>query len=141
MNKLDAYQVAGLIVTILFGGGGMIAWFKLRGENTRVLVSAAEGAVLVQTNVIENLESQNKQRAADIAELRKDVERLQTELSKAQLVQQAYNALRLIHDEVVAERDQLRQKVREQNDHISELNSELIRVIRVVQKQDEGDSQ
>lgn len=46
------------IIVAIFGGGGLIAFFKLRGENALTSVDAAEGAVVVQSSVIDSLREQ-----------------------------------------------------------------------------------
>lgn len=50
------------VLAIVIGGGGIIggivAAFKLKPETQRIIVSAAEGAVIVQTKVITSLENQ-----------------------------------------------------------------------------------
>lgn len=50
------------VLTILGGGGligGLVALFRLRSDTARTTVSAAEGAVIVQSNVITNLQNEN----------------------------------------------------------------------------------
>lgn len=50
--------VLQIIVAILGSGGviaGLVAFFKLRSDNARTTVGAAEGAVIVQSGVITSL--------------------------------------------------------------------------------------
>lgn len=50
--------VLQIIVAILGSGGviaGLVAFFKLRTDNARTTVGAAEGAVIVQSGVITSL--------------------------------------------------------------------------------------
>lgn len=64
-----------LVVAVLGGGGilgGIVALFKLRPEVARVTVSAAEGAVIVQTGVIENLSGEITRLRTEIIEERRN---------------------------------------------------------------------
>ena len=45
--------VAGLLG--IFGGGTVVALFRVNADKQRVIVDAAQGAVIVQTGVIDNL--------------------------------------------------------------------------------------
>ena len=51
------------LITIIVGGGGIVggivALIKVRPETARVVVSAAEGAVVVQAKVIKSLTDEN----------------------------------------------------------------------------------
>lgn len=78
-----------LVIAILGGGGilgGVVALFKLRPEVTRVTVSAAEGAVIVQTSVITSLNSEVKRLREEIVEERRQcderVERQDQEIAR-----------------------------------------------------------
>lgn len=70
---MSADQIV-LIVIALIGGGGMVggitALLKIRPEAGQISVSAAQGAVIVQTGVIENLQR-------EMARLREQVEALE----------------------------------------------------------------
>lgn len=50
-----------LAIVIGSGGtiGGLVTLLRLRSDTARTTVSAAEGAVIVQSNVITNLENEN----------------------------------------------------------------------------------
>lgn len=50
-----------LAIVIGSGGtiGGLVTLLRLRSDTARTTVSAAEGAVIVQSNVIANLENEN----------------------------------------------------------------------------------
>lgn len=71
----ELWTVIGLIVAGLFGGGGIAAIYKMRGEGAKIVVDAAQGAVVVQSGVITDLTKQ-------ISDLRTDhqaeIEELQT---------------------------------------------------------------
>lgn len=51
-------ELAVAITVAIFGGGGLAALLRLRGETSRVVVDAAEGAVVVQSSVIRDLREQ-----------------------------------------------------------------------------------
>src|SRR5437667_4923674 len=85
------------IVSFLFGGGivtAIVAFYKMPAEKSAVIISAAQGAVIVQTGVIDN---QNKEiarlnaailtRDSRIAALEARVADLENTLSKVQLFQ------------------------------------------------------
>lgn len=59
------------VLTILIGGGGIatgvVALFKIKPEVARVTVSAAEGAVLVQTGVIASLRAEIERLCLELA--------------------------------------------------------------------------
>ena len=55
------------LILALAGGGGFVAWRRLRTEGPKILIEAAQGAVIVQSGVIEDLRQQ-------IADLRGRVE-------------------------------------------------------------------
>ena len=61
-----------LIAVIIgaFGAGGVVAFMKLRSENTKILVDAAQGAVVVQSGVIESLRADLQTAHEEIKELR-----------------------------------------------------------------------
>jgi hypothetical protein len=65
---------AETLITI-FGSGGIIAAivaiFKLRPETSRIIVSAAEGAVIVQSETINNLHKDVKRLRDDVQEERR----------------------------------------------------------------------
>lgn len=60
--------VAGIIIALL-GGGGLAAILKVRPEAAQISVSAAQGAVIVQTGVIEALREENRRLAERLTEL------------------------------------------------------------------------
>jgi len=46
------------LILLLGGGGGYVAWKRLRTEGPKILIEAAQGAVIVQSGVIEDLRDQ-----------------------------------------------------------------------------------
>ncbi len=57
--------VVGLIVAVL-GGGGLVALFRARPEGSKILVDAAQGAVIVQSGVIDSLRADLNAARAEI---------------------------------------------------------------------------
>lgn len=62
--------IVGIIVAA-FGGGGVAALFKLRGESAKIVVDAASGAVVVQSGVIDELREEIAELRREIAELKR----------------------------------------------------------------------
>jgi septal ring factor EnvC (AmiA/AmiB activator) len=74
------------IVTAVFSGGvtgSIVALLKVRQEAGQIVVTAAEGALVVQTGVIENLRTEMKRLEKDLTEARKMIEN-QSEIIKRQ---------------------------------------------------------
>jgi hypothetical protein len=64
-----AAEAPNWIPTILTGGG-LVAFFRARPEGSKILVDAAQGAVIIQTSVITELRAELAQRGTEIDELR-----------------------------------------------------------------------
>lgn len=110
--------IIGLVVTALFGGGGIVALLKFRGENTKVIVSAAGEMVLVQGNVVALLR-------AEMAELRQRCDALEAEAEEARKVRGELDELRGYHEEVKLERDEARGEARRLRIERDELRAEV----------------
>lgn len=71
---MTSVEVVIAIMVALFGGGGLTAFFRLGGEKTKIIVEAAQGAVVVQSavldDVLERLDRAEKRAGA--AEVRAD---------------------------------------------------------------------
>lgn len=65
------YMVA--VIGILLGGGGLTTLFRSRGEGSKLLVDAAQGAVVVQTAVMQSLRMELGEARSEIAQLRADL--------------------------------------------------------------------
>lgn len=64
------------LISVILGGGflsGIYALLKLRPEAGQITVTAAQGAVIVQTGVIESLNTELKRLSREIDELRKEL--------------------------------------------------------------------
>lgn len=80
-------ETIALIVAAIAGTGGIAALFKLRGENSKIFVDAAQGAVIVTTTVITALREQNADQAERLKALEARqlaMERTQSDLDDAQ---------------------------------------------------------
>ena len=70
-------------VGVLFGGGlltALIAFFKLRPEAGQIVVTAAQGALIVQSGVIDDLNSEITRLKAVIVEQDKEISALKQRL-------------------------------------------------------------
>ncbi len=77
-------------ITFIFGGGIVTAYqafYKVKPEAGQIVVTAAEGALIVQTGVIGNLNKEIERLHTEIAELKKENEQLRASLA-AVLTQQ-----------------------------------------------------
>lgn len=65
--------LAAVILAIIgfFFGGGLIAYLRLRKEGPKIIVEAAQGAVVVQSGVIATLEKQISDLTGQLVEARK----------------------------------------------------------------------
>lgn len=69
-------DIVGLIVAIGSGGliGGIVALYKMRPEAGQITVSAAQGALIVQTGVIDTLRFEIKRLTEHVDALEKENE-------------------------------------------------------------------
>lgn len=77
-----------LAVIGLFGSGSIIAFMRLRKEGPKIVVEAAEGAVVVQSSVIKDLRTQ-------IDDLRKELnesKKIQTRVRELEQNEELYKA-------------------------------------------------
>lgn len=74
----DQQAVSGTLVTSivtglvgLFGGGGLVALLRVNADKGKIVVEAAQGAVIVQTGVIDDLQEELARVKAELAEERR----------------------------------------------------------------------
>ncbi len=65
----NTLTVAAAVVIALLGGGGIYALLKVRPEASKISVDAAQGAVIVQTGVIDSLREENTRLANRLSEV------------------------------------------------------------------------
>lgn len=77
-----------LVVTVIAGacsGGGIVAAFRVKADRGKVVIETAQGAVIVQTGVMEELRKELTRLQSEIAELRDErdaeVTRLRAEVA------------------------------------------------------------
>lgn len=68
------WQIALAILGVVGGGGGIVALFKMRPEVSRVVISSAEGAVVVQSGVITDLRNEITRLRVELEEERRECE-------------------------------------------------------------------
>lgn len=74
--------VVTLIVTLLvglFGGGSLVALLRVSADKGKVVIEAAQGAVIVQTSVIDDLQDELNRVKKELADLRVQEARLWAE--------------------------------------------------------------
>lgn len=74
----------GFIVAVIigvFGGGSLVTLMRVKVDRSRVIVSSAEGAVIVQSGVIDDLQDEIKRLQAKVADLRKERDEEAAELN------------------------------------------------------------
>jgi tetrahydromethanopterin S-methyltransferase subunit G len=119
MNSNTATLVVTLLVAVI-GAGGIAAIIKAPKENARIIVDAAQGAVVVQSGVLQDVQRrlddveerarQAEQRAMYAEQRAQEAEtRLQREISRALAAEQ--------------ERDRLRHRVESLERKVAELEA------------------
>ncbi len=74
---------AGAAVLVgLFSGGTLVALFRVSADRGKVVIEAAQGAVIVQTGVIEALQDELNRLKAERATDRAEIGRLQGEVGR-----------------------------------------------------------
>ncbi len=95
------------IIIALFSGTGFVAWRRLRTEGPKIIIEAAQGAVIVQSGVIEDLRDQ-------IADLR-------LRLDDALKLQARVRQLEQSEEELQVENTRLKSEVRRLKERVTEL--------------------
>jgi hypothetical protein len=100
----------------LFGAGGLNALLKSRKEGTKILVDAAQGAVIVQTTVIdslrEELKIQKDESEKESSELRAEIAELRTHMAEINSLRVRVRDLEYQNEELKAENSLLASQVR-----------------------------
>ena len=103
-------------IVILGGGGGIISWFRLRNQNSKILVDAAQGAVVVQSSVIRDLknelEDQKRKAETENAELKAEIAELRTHLAEVNSLRTRIRDVEQQNEILVAENIMLKSQVK-----------------------------
>lgn len=111
-------QFAVPVLIALFGGGGFVAWQRLRKESPNIVVQAAQGAVIVQTDVLKTLQEELEYAKSEIASLR-------AELRSASHLQRRVRELEQREEELGAQNTRLRSQVADLQKRVNELERPL----------------
>jgi threonine dehydratase len=97
MTAKEVPELATIIISAIGGGGiitAIVAAFKVKPDIARVTVSAAEGAVIVQSGVISSLRDELNRLKADHAECEKRHDEMEERLTRE--VEQLRAALKAV---------------------------------------------
>lgn len=103
-------------IALLAGGGGVVAWRRLGKEGPKIIVEAAQGAVIVQSGVIDDLQDGLDRARSEIKELR-------AQLSEADRLRSRVRELEHREEELTAENTALKAQVKnlqKRVDHLEE---------------------
>lgn len=81
-NSNTVITVIAAVATLVFGGGGIYALLKVRPEAGQISVTAAQGAVIVQTGVIDSLKEENERLVLRIEVLERQMAAMEEYRSK-----------------------------------------------------------
>lgn len=85
LASIDLGTIVQLLIALVGSGGfvgGLYMLLKLRPEAGQITVTAAQGALIVQSGVIENLQEELSRVRADNKTLRKKVDELEEKYNK-----------------------------------------------------------
>ena len=82
-RAMTGHDIVVLVVSIIGGGGliaGIVALLKLRPEAGQILVTTAQGVVIVQSTVIDSLQKELSRVGSELDELREECRKREGEL-------------------------------------------------------------
>lgn len=81
MSTFDSPGLIGVVTGILgiFGGGTLVALFKLPADKNRVVIETAQGAVILQGGVLDSLHAEIARLNLRMGEMEKEIHQLRTE--------------------------------------------------------------
>lgn len=108
------------LVISVSGGGGIVAYLRNRKEGPKILVDAAQGAVVVQSGVIDSLrvelsrlQKQANEQQAEIAELRNHLAEVNSLRARVRELEQDNEVLKAENTKLRSEIKNLRKTVRD----------------------------
>jgi chromosome segregation ATPase len=111
-------EIVVAIVVAIFGGGGLVALLRLGAERSNIVVTAAQGAVIVQSGVIDDLQDQLADLRAGLAEVRQRAEAAEQRAAAAEARARAAEL----------ERDALLRALDDYKDRVTHLEAEVVRL-------------
>lgn len=107
------------VLAVLVGGGGLVAYLRLRKESPNIVVQAAQGAVIVQSGVIESLQEEIRSLRGQV----RDLERRDTEAAQ---LHARVRELEHREEELNAQNSSLRSQVADLQARVKELERPVI---------------
>lgn len=98
-------------IMALFGGGGIVAYLKNRSEAPKILVDAAQGAVVVQSSVITSLREDLNSARAEISELRSHMAELNSLRSRVRELEHDNEILKAENSSLASEVEALKTRL------------------------------
>ncbi len=110
---MDPQVIPWLIaaITALLGGGGIAAVLKARPEAGQISVTAAQGAVVVQSSVIDDLREQMNVQKQQLAEQAAKINELERKVAHTWALESALEDSKAENSRLRIERDGLRDRV------------------------------
>lgn len=110
---MDAQFVPWIIagITALLGGGGIAAVLKARPEAGQISVAAAQGAVVVQSSVIDDLRVQMNVQKQQLIDQANQISDLQRRVAKTYALEASLEDAHFETSRLRNERDQLKERV------------------------------
>lgn len=116
--------IAAVIIALL-GGGGLYALLKVRPEAAAISVTAAQGAVLVQKDVITTLENENKRLDNELKEAREELRLLADRVAEMSRLLSKNEELESRITRLEAERDRYRTEAHNLRNRVQHLETKL----------------
>jgi outer membrane murein-binding lipoprotein Lpp len=122
--------ISGLILAVL-GGGGIAALIRAKPETNKLIIDAAQGAVLIQTGVLDEMKAQN-------AELKTQITELKAQVQELTQIQKQITYLEGINHAIVKENDILKTRIDQLDAFVKELKREIQEQAKIVNGKGSG---
>lgn len=75
---ITSTMITGVVMALLgvFSGGTIVALFRVGPDRNKIVIEAAQGAVIVQTSVIDELQKERAEMRAELARVKTDLEQI-----------------------------------------------------------------